>query len=349
MDSSPSNLSVGIVGASGYSGEVLVNLLERHPYAKLHTLTSRSLKGKSLGEAIPALRSRASDLYFSDSNPSELAASPVETFFLALPHGVSSEFAVPLVEAGKRVIDLSADFRLSSPSTYHQYYGSTHPAPHLLLQAPYVLADWEPLENYQDAPLIACPGCYPTSILIPLLPLLRDQLISGQNIVASSMSSVSGAGKKVAATNLFCERNESVRPYGFPNHRHLSEIEEQLSKVARSPITIQFLPHLVPINRGIISTIILPADPSLTLESIYDSWEKTYRDRPFVSILPPGSYPDTLAVAGTNRIDLAAFLDPRTSSLILASAEDNLVKGASGQAVQIFNLLHHLPETAGLI
>lgn len=344
-----STVRVGIVGASGYSGEVLVDLLDRHPFAELTSVSSRSLAGQAVASVMPTLRGRARGLNFVDSDPDALAASDTGVFFLALPHGVATEFARPLFAAGKTVIDLSADFRLGDPATYADYYGQPHPAPDLLAAAPYVLADLHPDGDWRQARLIACPGCYPTSVLVPLLPLVRDKVIDPSTIQVVSMSSVSGAGKKVDPTYLFCERNESVRPYGIPRHRHLSEIEEQLSVAAGEVIPIQFSPHLVPINRGILSTISVSPAGDAGLDDLQLSWNNTYADRPFVSILPSDVFPDTAVVARTNRIDISACLDTRTNRFVITAAEDNLVKGASGQAVQIFNLLHGFSETAGLI
>lgn len=349
LNSDSSRIRVGIVGASGYSGEVLVDLLDRHPFAELVSVSSRSLAGQPVSSVMPCLRGRAASLTFVDSEPEALAASDTKVFFLALPHGVATDFARPLHAAGKIVIDLSADFRLGDAGVYADYYGKPHPAADLLTTAPYVLADLEPEGTWKQARLIACPGCYPTSILIPLLPLVRARLVLPDSIQVVSMSSVSGAGKKVDAAYLFCERNESVRPYGIPRHRHLSEIEEQLSLAAGHPVRIQFSPHLVPINRGIVSTITVEPAEGASIADLRTAWEEVYQHRPFVSLLEPGVFPDTAAVARTNRIDLNAFADSRTGRFVLTSAEDNLVKGASGQAVQIFNLMHGLPETAGLV
>ena len=339
---------VGIIGASGYSGETLVGILLSHPEVELACVSSRSLAGMPLGEAIPRIRGRDGGLVFSQSDPATLAArDDIDTWFLALPHGVAAEFARPLVEAGREVIDLSADFRLRDPDLYESYYGNPHPDRELLKHARYVLPDWHPLDEWTDAPLLASPGCYPTSILLPLLPLAAAGTAI-EDIVAVSYSSVSGAGKKVDAQYLFCERNESLRGYGLPRHRHLSEIEEQLAFAAGRELLVTFCPHLAPINRGIHTTLTLRA-PGLDADAVRACWQQTYIGRPFVSILPAGSFPDTAHTAGTNRIDIAAFDDPRTGRLILTAAEDNVVKGAGGQAVQAFNLRHGFPETAGLV
>jgi N-acetyl-gamma-glutamyl-phosphate reductase len=341
-------MKAAIIGASGYSGEELVRLLSRHPNVQLAAVTSRSLAGKLVADVMPALRHAVGDLEFTSSDPQELAQrDDLDVFFLALPHGVASEFANPLQEAGKTVIDLSADFRLNSAATYENYYGHPHPAPHLLKAAPYVIPELAD-DAWKAATLIACPGCYPTSIQLPLVPLLRAGLIKPNGIVINSYSGVSGAGRKVAEDFIYCERNESMKGYCMPKHRHLSEIEEQLEKAAFADAIVQFNPHLAPMSRGIATTIVVKSNGA-SLQSIYDCWNKMYSDKPFVSVLPSGTYPDTKHVTGTNRADISAVYDSRTDNFIITSAIDNLLKGASGQAVQILNLKSGFAETAGLV
>jgi len=265
-----------------------------------------------------------------------------------LPHGLAAEFAKSLLSSGARVLDLSADFRLKDPNVYREFYDHDHPASDLLSKSVYGLP-----EIYRDqikgAQLVACPGCYPTSILIPLRPLIRRKAIDRKTILVASMSGVSGAGRKVEANYLFPECNESVRPYGVPKHRHLSEIEQELSILAGERITIQFTPHLVPVNRGIISTIyadiannVVNLDPAVMFSG-------AYADEPFTRLLGEARLPDTKNVVGTNFIDIAWKMDKRTNRIVVMSAIDNIVKGASGQAVQCMNLMLGLPETAGLI
>lgn len=350
MANSPekAKLAVGIVGASGYSGELLVHLLARHPDVELACVTSRQHAGKPVEEAIPSLRNKVPGLRFSESDPAKLAADGrIGLFFLALPHGVAAEFARPLVAAGKRVIDLSADFRLTSPEVYRSYYGQEHPDRELLGRSVYVLPELT-APDWKKAPLIAAPGCYPTSILLPLLPLIQAKTISRRGVVIASYSGVSGAGKKLAEDFLYCERAESSRAYGVPRHRHLSEIEEQLSAAAGDTVVVQFTPHLAPMRRGIVSTIVAPSNGH-TIEQLYEVWRKAYENRPFVCLLPPGETPDSQLVVGSNRLDMSAVLDERTGNFVITSAEDNLMKGAGGQAVQIMNLWHDFPETAGLL
>lgn len=339
---------IGIIGASGYTGEELVALLAYHPQAMLTCLASRSLAGKTVGSYLPRLApSPVGSLPFAPSDPEELAArDDVEIWFLALPHGVAAAYARTLIAAGKTVIDLSADFRLGDPHRYQHYYGAPHPDLELLRATPYVLPELALDDTWKQSPLIAVPGCYPTSIQIPLVPLLREQCISGHGIVINSYSAVSGAGRKLDNRYLFVDRAESLTPYGLASHRHLSEIEEQLSAAAGSAVTVQFTPHLAPLRRGILSTIVCPA--SVDADSVLKCWKDAYRDRPFINILQNGVLPDTANVAGTNRVDIAVLKDPRTGNLILTSAIDNLIKGAGGQAIQILNLLQGWNETEGL-
>lgn len=340
---------VAIIGASGYSGEELVKLLLNHPHAELVAVTSRQNAGKTLAQVFPkfAGHPKSKNLRFSEPN-AEVLAKQADVVFLALPHGVAAEYAVPLLDAGCVVIDLSADFRLKSAEIYKEFYAHDHPAPELLKKSVYGLP-----EIYRDeikkSLLIASPGCYPTSVLLPTIPLLKNGLVKPTGIIADSLSGVSGAGRKAEMDYLFVECNESARPYGVPKHRHLSEIEEQLSLAAKTPVTIQFTPHLIPINRGILTTLYLELAKKLSDEKIAACYEKFYGDEPFVRLLDGKNFPDTKNVQGTNVIEIAWRIDVRTNRLIVMSAEDNLTKGASGQAVQSLNILCGWPETAGLV
>jgi N-acetyl-gamma-glutamyl-phosphate reductase len=296
----------------------------------------------------PSLRNRGKGLVFSASDPEELATNTdLDLVFLALPHGVASEYAIPLCKAGKKVIDLSADFRLSSPEIYEEYYGHPHPYPEWLEKSAYVIPEIAP-SGWQEKQLIAAPGCYPTSILVPLLPLIKESVIGTRGIIINSMSGVSGAGKKLAEDFLYCERNESAKAYGLVKHRHLSEIEEQLSLSAGTEVVVQFTPHLAPMNRGIVTTIVVPHAAN-SIEQVYNTWKVAYEGKPFVSVLESGLTPDSKWVCQTNRVDFSATYDPRTENLIITSAEDNLMKGAAGQAIQIMNLWNGFDETAGLV
>jgi N-acetyl-gamma-glutamyl-phosphate reductase len=348
---------VAIIGASGYSGEELVRLLLHHPHAELAAVTSRQNAGQTLAQVFPKFASHpiSKTLRFTEPK-AELLAKQAEVVFLALPHGVAAEYAVPLLDAGCAVIDLSADFRMKSAERYREFYAHDHPAPELLKKSVYGLPEIY-REEIKKSLLIASPGCYPTSILLPVIPLLKAGLVNPTGIIADSLSGVSGAGRKAEADYLFCECNESVRPYGLPKHRHLSEIEEQLSLAAQTPVTIQFTPHLIPVNRGILTTLYLAPEKHFSTEvemkrlneKISAAYAKAFGKEPFVRLLEGKALPDTKNVTGTNVIEIAWRLDPRTGRLIVMSAEDNLVKGASGQAVQSLNILCGWPETAGLV
>ena len=340
-------VKVAIVGASGYAGEELVRLLLTHPHADLIAVTSRQYAGQTLAQIFPrfAHHPKAKSLRFTDPNV-ELFAEKVEVVFLALPHGVAAEYAVSLVHIGRKVIDLSADFRLKSAALYEEFYAHPHPAPALLAKSVYGLPE-RYRKEIKQAQLVACPGCYPTSILVPTLPLLKAKLIRPQSIIADSLSGVTGAGRKVEVDYLFAECNESVRPYGIPKHRHLSELEQELSLVAGEKVTMQFTPHLIPVNRGILTTLYL--EPLGTPDQIREALQTAYLDEPFVRLLAGKDLPDTKNVVGTNFIDIAWRHDPRTNRLIVMSVEDNIVKGTSGQAIQCFNIMNDFPETTGLI
>src|SRR5207244_1008560 len=315
-----------------------------HPHVDLVAATSRQLAGKTLSQVFPRFSHQtiAATLKFSDPDPKQIARE-ASLVFLALPHGLAAEFAKPLLSAGTRVVDLSADFRIKDASVYQEFYGHDHPAPDLLGQSVYGLPEIY-REKIREAKLVACPGCYPTSILVPLRPLNRRKAIDRKMILVASMSGVTGARRKVEADYLFSECNESVRPYGVPKHRHLSEIEQELSILAGEKVVIQFTPHLVPVNRGIVTTIyaelrgdVVAVDPALIFGGAYGR-------EPFVRLLGDERLPDTKNVVGTNFIEIAWKIDKRTGRLIVMSAIDNIVKGASGQAVQCFNLMCGFPE-----
>jgi len=347
---SQSLTKVGIVGASGYTGEELVRVLARHPHVQLAAVCSRTLAGKAVADEIPRLRGIVdAGLLFSASSPAECAASDVAVWFLALPHGVAAEYAQPLIAAGKRVLDLSADFRLRDLGLYKKYYGHDHPAPALAAAARYVVPELQLDDTWKQAQLIACPGCYPTSIQVPLVPLLRAGLVKPEpgRLIINSYSGVSGAGKKADVGYLFCERDSSIKAYGIPGHRHIAEIEEQFGVAAGQPVVVQFSPHLAPMHRGIATTIVVPA-AGVTAAQVEAVWQQAYAGRPFVSVLKSGDFPDTAHVANTNRVAMSVVADARTGNLIITSVIDNLLKGAGGQAVQALNLLMGWSETAGL-
>ena len=348
---------VAIAGASGYSGEELVRLLLRHPEAEIVAVTSRQYAGKTLAEVFPkfAHYRAAQTIPFILPDAAELARL-AEYVFLALPHGVAAELAVPLLKAGRRVLDLSADFRLRSAAVYEEFYGKTHPAPELLAQAVYGQPETY-REKLKGAGLVACAGCYPTSILVPTLPLLRSGLIRPEGIIADSLSGVTGAGRKADLGYIYCECNESARPYGLPKHRHLSEIEQELSIAAGTKVTMQFTPHLIPLNRGILTTLYLtPSEEIRDAESaerfsrkLEDMYQNVYGQETFVRIDGDKILPDIKNIVMSNVVEFGWKVDCRTGRLIVVSAIDNLMRGASGQAIQCFNLMAGYPETIGLL
>ena len=341
-------IKTAIVGASGYTGMELLRLLLVHPGVELVAATSRQEAGKPLAAVFPRFRKAAgAELVFIEPDPNAIAASGAQVAFLALPHGVAAEIARALLERGLKVIDLSADFRLRDAAVYQEFYGHPHPAPDLLAEAIYGLPEVRTPE-IRAARLVAAPGCYPTSILLPLLPLLRGNLIDPATIVANSMSGVSGAGRKADLSLLFCECNESARAYGVPKHRHLSEIEQELSLAAGAKVTISFIPHLIPVNSGIVTTTTAMLRDGVSADAVGAALESAYDDSDFVRLLGRGGCADTKNVTRTNFIDIGWQHDPRTGRVILMSAEDNLGKGAGGQAVQCFNLMFGRSPIDGL-
>jgi N-acetyl-gamma-glutamyl-phosphate reductase len=335
-------IKTAIVGASGYTGMELLRLLLIHPHVDLVAVTSRQEAGKSLASVFPRFRNApGTELAFIEPDPDAIAATGAQVAFLALPHGVAAEIALALLARGLRIIDLSADFRL------REFYHHVHPAPDLLAEAVYGLPEIRTPE-ISAARLVAAPGCYPTSILLPLLPLLRENLIDPDTIVANSMSGVSGAGKKADLSLLFCECHESARAYSVPKHRHLSEIEQELSIAAGEKVTISFLPHLIPVNAGIVTTTTAKLRAGVSPDAIGSALEGAYASAHFVRLLGRGGCADTKNVTRTNFIDIGWEYDLRTNRVILMSAEDNLGKGAGGQAVQCFNLMFDMNPIAGL-
>ena len=339
-------INIGIIGASGYSGEELIKLILKHPFCELKIITSRQYDGMQISEIFP--RFGKYDFKFSKPDINNLVKSDVDVFFLALPHKVASEFAVPLFNAGKKIIDISADFRLDDDFVYEKYYKVKHPAPELMKQAVYGLPEIY-RNKIRKSNLIACPGCYPTSILLPSFPLLKNKLVSSEDIIICSGSGVSGAGRKVDLPFIFPECNESFRAYGPVGHRHTPEIEQEMSKVSDRNIVINFIPHLVPMTRGMNSTIVFKLNDSVTLEQVSDCYEKYYKNEEFIRVLNPGKMADTKNITNTNDCEIGFVIDERTGRLIVTSCIDNLTKGASGQAVQCMNIVFSLDETTGLI
>lgn len=341
---------VAVVGASGYSGAELIRILLGHELAELVCVTSRVESGRKLSEVFPRFRGAevADKLEFIEPSIDLIVKSGAEVVFLALPHGVAAEYAGPLVDSGLKVIDLSADFRIADPQVYADFYGADHPDPDRLPDAVYGLPEIRPNE-IAESKLVASPGCYPTSIILPLIPILQEGLIDDSSIHVVSMSGTSGAGKKADAALLFAECNESVRPYSVPKHRHLSEIEQELSLAAGNNVTISFTPVLVPVTAGICSIIYATSRDGSSNEDVKRALKNKYSEAPFVRLLGESSPPDTKNVTQTNYIDISWSYDERSDRFIFMSAEDNLIKGASGQAIQSFNLMCGFDQTIGLV
>ena len=335
---------VGVYGASGYTGQELLRLLLRHPAVEVVAVTSRRYAGKSVTEVYPTFTG-LTDLIFMDASPEEVAAK-CEHVFLALPHAVSMSVAPLFLQAGKKVVDLSADFRLRSVDTYAAWYGR-HTAPDLLMEAVYGIP-----ELYRDAirtaRIVANPGCYPTSIILGLAPLLREGWIEPNSIIADSKSGVSGAGREPQVASLFCEVAEAFKAYKVAQHRHTPEIEQELGVLAGRELRVSFTPHLLPISRGILSTIYATLSEKITATDVNDLYKVFYRNESFVRIYKKGNYPNISSVRGSNYCDIGVAVDDRTGRVIVISVIDNLVKGAAGQAIQNMNLQWGMKENFGL-
>ncbi|TLM68431.1 MAG: N-acetyl-gamma-glutamyl-phosphate reductase [Deltaproteobacteria bacterium] len=335
---------VAVIGASGYTGVELLRLLAGHPGVTVTCVTSRQQAGQSLSEAFPSLAG-SYDLMFEAVEPAALAGR-ADLVFLAVPHQAAMGMVPDLLAAGCRVVDLSADYRLRDAAVYAEWY-EPHLTPELLTEAVYGLP-----ELYRDqvrgARLVANPGCYPTSVALALTPLLRNRLIDPATIIVDSKSGTSGAGRAAKVDTLYCEVNEGFKAYGLPRHRHTPEIEQTLSDAAGVPVTISFTPHLVPANRGILSTCYASLLTGTTLAGLVELYRQTYAAEPFVRVLPEGRLPNINQVRGSNFCDIGLAVDPRTQRVIVVSAIDNLVKGAAGQALQNMNLMLGCHESEGL-
>ncbi|MBI2354520.1 MAG: N-acetyl-gamma-glutamyl-phosphate reductase [Deltaproteobacteria bacterium] len=338
-------LNVAIVGASGYTGLELIRILHCHPEVAVTCLTSEQSAGRRISDVFPTLRGRC-DLVLENLEPVRVAEK-ADLIFTALPHKAAMEVVPTFLRLGRRVIDLSADYRLSDPEVYGAWY-ETHLNPANLKRAVYGLPEVR-RAKIRGAKLVANPGCYPTSIILGLAPLVKKGLIDLKGIIADSASGVSGAGRSARVDSLYCEVNDGFRAYGVGGvHRHTPEIEQELSLLAGEELRITFTPHLVPMDRGILSTIYAVPHKVTTTERLVELYSAFYAGQPFVRVLPAGSLPSTAFVRGSNFCDLAPLVDARTGRIIVVSAIDNLVKGASGQAVQNMNLVCGFPECMGL-
>jgi len=337
-------VKTAVIGGSGYTGVELIRLLSAHPDLKLTCATSRQYEGRPIEDVFPSLRG-ITDLTFSAPDPWQVARS-ASVAFTALPHKTAMEFIPKLLDQGLKVVDLSADFRLRDAEVYAAWY-QPHSAPLLLEEAAYGLPEIH-LDDVQKARLVANPGCYPTSAILVLAPLLDNGWIDPATIIVDSKSGTSGAGRGPSLTSLYCEVNEAIKAYKIGEHRHTPEIEQELSLLAGRSVTISFTPHLVPMNRGILTTTYASLTSDIEDKLLFERSQAFYADAPFVRVLPPGRFPSTSFVSGSNYCDIGYKIDRRTHRIVGVSAIDNLVKGASGQAIQNMNLMLGLEETSGL-
>jgi len=337
-------LRVAIAGASGYTGFELIRILSHHPQVELTTITSRVQAGQRLDAFYPAMKGHC-ELVFENTTPEVLTAN-ADLVFTALPHQAAMDFVPNLLERGVKVIDLSADYRLKDPLVYEAWY-QPHKTPELLAQAVYGLPELH-RQRIRPARLVANPGCYPTSIILPSAPLLQKALIDPKTLIADSKSGVTGAGRGVSLAVHFCEVSDSFKAYKVAEHRHTPEIEQELSGLAGEPVCLTFTPHLVPMSRGILSTVYATLREEVTLDRIDEAFASFYRDAPFVRLCGRGELPTTLQVRGSNYCDIGWRVDERNRRLIVVSVIDNLTRGASGQAVCNMNLMSGIPEELGL-
>jgi len=335
---------VAVVGATGYAGAELVRILAGHPETELTILTSRQFAGVRFDQVYPAMAGRVDAVCREFST--DLVCDSADLVYMALPHKLPMALVPDILKHGKKVIDLSADFRFNDVDLYESAY-QPHSARDLLDSTVYGLSEIY-AEQIKTAALIGNPGCYPTSVLLPLIPLLRQGLLDPATIIADAKSGVSGAGRSLALASHFCEVNESFKAYKVAVHRHNPEMNAVLSREAHAPVSITFVPHLVPMTRGMLTTVYATPAPGVQQQDIVDCYRNAYHGRPFIRLCPEDRLPDTLHVRGTNFCDIGFKLDENCRRLILISAIDNLVKGAAGQAVQNMNLMLGFDETAGL-
>lgn len=337
-------IKVGIAGASGYTGVELVKLISNHPQAQLCAITSNSYKGQPFSKIFPSMRNF--DNLICEELDISTIAKKIDVVFLALPHKVSMDHAPEFLNENVKVIDLSADYRFTDPAAYEAAY-QPHTSKDLLKESVYGLTEiYE--QEIKKADLVGNPGCYPTSILLPLLPLLKEGLIDPDNIISDSKSGVSGAGRALSPATHFCEVNESFNAYKVGNHRHTPEINEVLSMNCDRDVSITFVPHLLPLTRGMLSTIYANATENASLYKIQQTYDSYYKDKTFVRVLKQGDYPHIDHVKNTNYCDFGFYFNENTRQLIFVSAIDNLLKGAAGQAVQNMNLMFGMKEEKGL-
>ena len=334
-------IKVGIVGGTGYTGVELLRLLSRHPDVELTAITSRKEAGLRVDAMYPSLRGWV-DLAFTTPDEANLAGCDV--VFFATPNGIAMQEAVRLVEAGVRVIDLAADFRIKDIAEWEKWYGMTHASPQLVAEAVYGLPEIN-RDTVRTARVVANPGCYPTAVQLGFLPLIEAEVIDPASLIADCKSGVSGAGRKAEVHTLFAEATDSFKAYGVAGHRHLPEIRQGLAAVAGQPVGLTFVPHLTPMVRGIHATLYARLRKDIDLQALFES---RYAGERFVDVLPAGSCPETRSVRGSNTCRIAVHRPQGSDTVVVLSVIDNLVKGAAGQAVQNLNLMFGLPESTGL-
>ncbi|HMK43953.1 MAG TPA: N-acetyl-gamma-glutamyl-phosphate reductase [Dissulfurispiraceae bacterium] len=338
-------VKVGICGGSGYTGAELLRILAQHPEVEITAVTSERSAGKRVTDLFPHLVGYHGLVY----EPLDVAAliQKADIFFLALPHAASQEAVDAFFQAGKKVIDLSADYRLRSPEVYEAWYKTPHRFRNTLKKAVYGLPEIY-RKQIKKSRLIANPGCYPTSAILALMPALKKGVIDSGSIVIDSKSGASGAGRKSDLAIAFCEVNDGFKAYGIATHRHTPEIEQELSRVAGRELVMNFTPHLVPMDRGILTTAYARLTASIDTETVIKLYAKAYGDEPFVHVLENGTLPNTKYVRGSNHCMIGLKVNERTNTLVTVAAIDNLVKGASGQAIQNMNIMLGFEESAGL-
>ncbi|MDA8078332.1 MAG: N-acetyl-gamma-glutamyl-phosphate reductase [Nitrospiraceae bacterium] len=338
-------LKVAICGGSGYTGIELLRILAGHPMVEVTAVTSEKSAGRRLRDLFPHLHTYGSMIY--EPMEKERLLGKAELFFLALPHGASQEAAHYFFSMKKYVIDLSADYRISDAPVYESWYGTPHQFPATLQKAVYGLPEIY-RNRIRKSRIIANPGCYPTGALLGLLPAVRNKIVDTGSIIIDSKSGASGAGRKADVAVAYCEVNEGFKAYGIGTHRHTPEIEQEISGLAGKKVTVDFTPHLLPVDRGILTTIYAKLSKTISQDKVFAAYHAAYKKEPFVRVLGPGVYPNIKNVRGSNFCEIGLKLNARTNTLIIVSAIDNLVKGASGQAVHNMNIMMGFEETEGL-
>jgi N-acetyl-gamma-glutamyl-phosphate reductase len=334
-------IKVGIVGGTGYTGVELLRILSQHPEVQIEAITSRQEAGMPVSDLFPSLRGRVS-LKFCD--PAEASLEKCSVVFFATPNGIAMQQTKHLLDAGVRVIDLAADFRIKDVTEWEKWYGMTHSCPELVAEAVYGLPEIN-RDQIKKARLVANPGCYPTAVQLGFLPLIESGIVDMDHLIADAKSGVSGAGRKAEVHTLFAEASDNFKAYGVPGHRHLPEIRQGLSNMAAKSVGLTFVPHLTPMIRGIHATLYARLTADADLQSLF---EERYANEPFVDVLPMGSHPETRSVRGSNLCRIAVHRPQGSDTVVVLSVTDNLVKGAAGQAVQNMNLMFGLPETLAI-